>query len=348
MDKNKNRLIYLLIAILFIWLLILSLSRPNSRKENQSITINEYEVSGFSTDFTTIVKDNKNSIVSVIADNSLLSGFVYGQNDNKVYIVTAYHGVSNTGNINVQFGSSYNVPATLLGFDIYTDIAVLEIESPYSIDSLKIGDSSLLQAGEFVISIGTPSSLEYSSSAKLSMISHPLLSLDNSITYDSNRYNYYLNVIQLDSALKTGYSGSPILNMTGEVVGLNTMSNSDYSFAISSNELRIVADKIINHEDINRNLLGIDAVLIKDMPNYEKTNLNLDIQTINGLYVRNIKDSLIANNAGIVVGDVILKVNDIEINNFNDYLEIIYLQDQTLNFEVLRNNQTIMLGIEND
>ena len=345
---NKNRLLYLLIIVLFAWLLLLTLSKPGNKKENQSITINEYDVSGFSTDFTDVVKQCKDGIVTIIADNSLLSGFVYGQNNERVYIVTAYHGVSNTNSITVRFGSSYDVQAKLLGYDFYTDIALLEIESPYSIDNLKIGDSSLLKAGEFVISIGTPTSIEYAGSVHLSMISYPLLTLDNSITYDSNRYNYYLNVVQLDSNLKSGYSGSPILNMAGEVVGINTMSSMDYSFAITSNELKMVVDKLINAEVISRNNLGIDATLIKDMPNYEKTNLNLDIQTITGLYVKNVKDNSIASNAGILPKDVILKVNDIEINSFKDYLELIYMDDQTLNFEILRNNQSMILGIEND
>lgn len=345
--NNKNRLIYLLIIIAFAWLLMLTFYKPN-KKENQSITINEYDVSGFSTDFTKIVSDNKDSVVTIVTDNSTLSGFVYKQVDNNIYIVTAYHGVSSANNINVLFGSSYTVNANLVAYDFYTDIAILQIESPYTINALKIGDTSLLNAGEFVLNIGTPSSIEYAGSIELSMVSKPLLTIDNAITYNATRYNYYLNVLQLSSSLKSGYSGSPVFNMAGEVVGINTMSSSDNSFAISANELRIVADSIINNEEINRNLFGIDGVLVKDMPNYEKTNLNLDIQTINGLYVKSVKDSSLGFSAGILAKDVILKINDIEINSFNDYLQAIYQNSETFTFEVLRDNQNITLGINND
>ena len=347
MKNNYNRLLTILIAIIFIWLFFISFS-SNQKKENQSIVINEYNVSGISTDLTSVVEQNKNSVVTIQSDGSLLSGFVYKQEQDKIYILTAYHGVANANNINVLFGSSYSTIGTLVGFDIYTDLAVLQIESPYTIDALKLGDASLLKSGEFVISIGTPTSIEYAGSVQLSMISLPLLSIENSITYDSARYNYYLDVIQLGNSLKTGYSGSPVLNMVGEVVGMNTMTNLDNSFAISANEIRIIADKIINQEQINRNIFGFNATLIKDMPNYEKTNLNLDIQTISGMYIRKVDSASLAEHAQILVGDVVVKINDIEINNFNDYLSAVYNESEMYSFEVLRNNQTILLGVTND
>ncbi|MBQ1307965.1 MAG: hypothetical protein IIY56_07415, partial [Erysipelotrichaceae bacterium] len=95
--KKNNRLIYILILILSVWLMILSF-RPNSIVSRQEI-INEYNVSGFSTDFSKVVEDNSSSIVSISADGSVLSGFIYRQDGDKVYVLTAYHGIENASGI---------------------------------------------------------------------------------------------------------------------------------------------------------------------------------------------------------------------------------------------------------
>ena len=245
--------------------------------------------------------------------------------------------------------STYTVSAELTGYDVFTDLAVLEVDTPYLIQELKIGDSTLLKKGEFVISIGTPQSLDYAGTVDLGMIADNGLCIDNSITVDEERYSYYLDVIEISSDMKAGYSGSPLLNMNGEVTGMNTMAlNNSLHFALTANELRIVADRIISGNLQPKWQLGIKGTYISAMQNYEKTELDLDIQTLSGLYVQKVRDNSIAYNAGVRPGDVIVRINDLEIRNLNDLLAVSYGEADDFVFELLRGGETLSLGIVND
>lgn len=347
--KNK-RLLYLVFIVLFVWLIIITNNVFGSNNKPLE-KINEYNVYGFSTDFTKIVDDCKDSIVTIKADNAISSGFVYSQKDDEVYIVTTYHGINQANSISVTFGTSYTCQASLVGYDIYTDLAVLMINTPYDIKPLIIGDTQVLKQGEFVISIGTPLSLDYKGSVELGMISTNNLMIENNINVDEKNYSYYLDVVQISANLKAGYSGSPIIGMSGEVLGMNTMAlNSDNNFAITSNELNILVNKIINGEEYDRLILGVKGTYIKNMPNYEKTNLGLTIDTITGLYINKVKDDSLAQHYGVKVGDIIVSINDTEINNLNDYLSIIYNNNTIENITVIRNGESMSLYLlsEND
>ena len=349
MIKMKNsRLIYILIVILAIWLAVVTSNfNRASKNENQNI-INEYNVTGFSTDFTRIADEVKPCMVAINADGNILSGFIYKQDGDDVYVVTAYHGVASAININVYFASSYTVEGELYNYDIYTDIAVIKVNTPYEMQTLTIGDSNTLKAGEFIISMGTPTSLDYAFSVELGMISHENLFIENTISVEEDRISYYLNALELSSNLQYGYSGSPVINMNGEFVGMNTMNlnlSSTFSFAITSNEIKIVVDKIINGEEINRNNIGIRGEFVSDMYNYEKSNLNIPIDTIEGLYVSKEKENSLAFSAGIRSGDIIQKINGIEINNFNDYLDALYSEvTDDFIFEYIHNGELVVAG----
>ena len=221
---KSNRLIYILILIIIVWLTVISGNVFNKKTDNSENIVNEYEVTGFSTDLTKIVEEAESSIVTINTESSILSGFVYRQINDDVYIVSAYHGLSNASNIAVTFASTYTTSGELIGYDIYLDLAIIKVNTPYQIKELKAADANILKKGEFIISIGTPVSIDYASSVELGMISLKNLFVENSILVDEERHNYYLNLIELSSNLQSGYSGSPVINMNGEFVGMNTMN----------------------------------------------------------------------------------------------------------------------------
>ncbi len=346
---KNSKLPYLLIVLLAIWCFTLSTILYNKYKvDTEKEVINEYDVSGFSTDFTKVIDEHKASIVTINCDGTISSGFVYKQINNKVYILTAYHGVLGS-HINVSFSNVYNTKASLVDKDQYLDLAVLEIETPYNIETLSLGDSSIVSSGEFVITIGTPSSADLSQSVEMGMISADNRVIENSITIDEKVINYYLDVLQLSGNLKSGYSGSPVINMNGEIIGMVTMNATDnINFAITANEIKYVADKIINHEEFNKYQFGIKGKYIKDMDNYIKANLNIAIDTISGLYVDKVMDSSIASSIGIKSGDIVLTINDIEINDINDYFKAAYTKAELIKIVVLRNQEKLTLLVNND
>ena len=349
MSMKNNRLLYLLIIILAIWCAFLSLRLNQSEKEENTAIINQYEVDGFSTDLTKIVDEVKSGVVTINADGNILSGFVYRQEDDSVYILSAYHGVSNVNSISVRFGTSYSVAGELIGHDIYTDLALIRIKTPYLIEPLKLADASLLKQGEFVISIGTPVSLDLQGSVELSLISKNNFQIENSILVDEERYSYFLNVIQLGSGLAAGYSGSPLINMNGEVVGMTTMSTQGVtSFALTINEARIIADQLISSETLSRNFFGIKGAYLNEMFNYEKANLNIALDTLNGFYVERVRENSSAYAAGIRPGDVIVKINNVEISDLNSYLNAVYGEEEGISFEYIRGGETITASPADD
>jgi len=343
---KNNKLLYLLIIILTIWCIVLTAFTSNQKQENSDV-INEIEVVGFSTDFTKIVDEYKGSVVSINANGSISTGFIYKQDGSKTYIISAYHGVADATSYLVSFESGYTINATLIGKNIYADIAILQVDIPYEVKPINLGDVTSLNAGEFVISIGTPISLEYSGSVELGMISSNLRTIENNITVAEKDINYYLDVIQLSSNLKPGYSGSPIINMNGDVVGMVTMCvNDNFNFAITANEIKIIANKIIMDSELKKYQLGMKCSYISSLPLYERTNLNLPIDINYGLYVNKLMDNSLALLAGVKTGDVILSINDIKINDINDYLSVVYDYSNYFKFDVLRNGEQYTYRID--
>jgi len=346
--NNSSKLPYVLLAIVFIWLAILSQDVSGIERNTDTEQVIQQDVNGFSTDFTRIIDENSAAIPSILSENGTATGFAYRQDGDTVYILTAYHAVADATRLNVQFGS-YRCEATLTGFDPLTDLAVLEIKTPYEIPVLKTGDATLLKRGEYVVLIGTPISQEYAGSVRTGMISSSITAVENAVTYEEQRYDYYLDVIQVSAELENGYSGSPVLNMAGEVTGMITMApDSQLTFAVSINEIRKVADLIISGEEVHRNLFGIRETYVRDMKNYEKSNLGLSVDTISGIYALRVRETSPAYEAGVRTGDVITAINDVPIGSLDDYLNLCYGDYESFTFTVLRNGEAQTLGVTHD
>lgn len=347
--KNSNRFVYLLIVIITIWCIVLTTMLANKDTNEEKNIYNQVNVTGFSTDFTSIVEEHSTSIVSVNANGNISSGFVYKQDGDIVYILTSYHGVADATSYYVYFANSYSCNAELVGKNIYADLAVLKITSPYEIQALNLADCSGLKSGEFVISIGTPVSLEYDASVELGMISNPFRTIENSITVDEETIEYNLDVIQLSSNLKPGYSGSPVLNMNGEVIGMTTMSlDNSLNFAIRSNEIEIIADKLINNEQVIKYQLGIKTTFIDGMPMFEKSSLNLPVDLLSGMYVDKLSENSLALMAGVKQGDVILNINGVDMINSDNYLDVVYTETDYFEFVVQRDGEVLTCRVDFD
>ncbi|MDO4940192.1 MAG: S1C family serine protease [Erysipelotrichaceae bacterium] len=337
---KNNSIVIILLVVIMIWLSAVTFSMNQKKETAENENINEYNVSGFSTDFTKIIDEVKSSVVSVNADNTISSGFVYKQIDDKVYVITAYHGVSEANYINVCFDSEYICQGNVIGFDAFNDLAVIELTVPYEIQAIKIGDASLLKTGEFVLNIGTPNSLEYHNSVELGMVSNNIVTIENQIKYEEQQYSYDMDLIVLSNNLKEGYSGSPVFNMAGEVVGMILMKeDSDISYALTINEARLIAEKLIAGEDVNKLNLGIKGTFVKNLQNYEKSYLNLNVEIIDGLFANKVNENSLASLAGVKANDVIVAINGVEMNDINEYLNILYSGETSYKFDLIRDNE---------
>lgn len=342
----RRNVLIVIISILVIWLIILSVIISENLKKvssNNSI-VNEYKVSGFSTDLSDVVEENKSKIVAIEQDGVFSSGFIYKKENDNVYLLTCFHGVSSSNSATVYFNNGLKVSGNVIGHDIFTDLAMVECYFPYEVETMEFGDSDLLKSGEFTLSIGTNSDLDYDFSTCFGMVSSKYREVSNSITFNEDSYNYVLGTIQLTGNFTNGYSGAPLFNMNGEAIGIITMKDDDITLALTINEAKIVADNLFAKQAINRLDLGIKGKFICDLENYETNSLNIPIDVTSGYYVSDVTTSGLANNIGLLRGDVIREINDIKIDTYKDLLNVIYGDFSEINVLVVRNNEEITLS----
>ncbi len=282
------------------------------------------------------------------------SGFVF---DKKGHIITNAHVVKDANKVVVTFldGRSYN--AEIIGTDEYTDLAVIKVNADLALlHPLLIGDSSNLKVGEGIAAIGNPFGLSGSMTSGIVSQIGRLLPTDN-------QYNIP-DVIQTDAAINPGNSGGPLLNMRGEIVGINTAIQSNtgeftgVGFAIPSQTVAKIIPTLVEKGEYKHPWIGISG---RDIDPDMAKALNLN-DAIGFLVITVVEDSpafdagLIGSDKTIEVdgvnypvgGDIILAVDGIEVRKIDDIL--IHLQraksvGDEMNLEVLRDGRTTNITI---
>jgi len=233
------------------------------------------------------------------------SGFIYEENG---YILTNHHVIAEADEIIVRLADRREFEAELIGSDEASDIAVLKIEADEALPFLQLGESESLKAGEWVAAIGSPFNFEQSVTAGIV-----------SAKGRTNQAQQYVPFIQTDVAINRGNSGGPLLNMDGEVVGINSWilsSSGGYiglSFSIPVEVATSTAKQLRETGKVERGLLG---VIVGAVTREMAEALELDRPT--GALVNDITEDGAADRAGIEPGDVIVAFNDTEVETWND------------------------------
>ena len=224
------------------------------------------------------------------------------------YIVTNSHVVSGAEEISVTLENNKSFKARLIGADEVTDIAVVKIEAsglPY----LEFGDSDALRLGEWVIAIGNPYNLTNTITAGIvSAKSRSMPSYDEGFKIES--------FIQTDAAVNPGNSGGALVNIKGELVGINTAiasrtgSFTGYSFAVPASIARKIVNDFVDFGEVKRALLGIT---MQDMSS--ELARERGIRDVKGVYVSDVLKGGAAHKAGIRESDIILSINSKPVNS---------------------------------
>ncbi|MFG0215374.1 S1C family serine protease [Brevibacillus porteri] len=249
------------------------------------------------------------------------SGVIFEKKGGKAYIVTNYHVIDKAQKLEVALPTGEKISAKVVGADGYTDLAVLEIDGSKVTDVAEFGDSSTLQVGEPAIAIGNPLGMQFSRTVTQGIISSKERSMPMDINEDGQD-DWELDVIQTDAAINPGNSGGALVNIEGQVIGINTLKISKagvegLGFALPINDVKVIVDQLMEKGTLARSYLGVQPLDLANVPRYEwKETLNLPDNVNAGVVVQTeVGKFSPAGEAGLRQFDVIVKLDDKNISN---------------------------------
>lgn len=278
------------------------------------------------------------------------SGFIYKKDNENGYILTNYHVIKDGSKYVVTLTDNTEIEAKLISGDEYYDIAVLKISADKIKKVATLGNSSNLELGDTVFTVGAPFGKEY-----MGTITKGIVSGVNRMISISNSNNSYLaEVIQTDASINSGNSGGPICNIKGEVVGITSsklVGNGveGVGFAIPINSIIPIIDSIENGKKIERPYLGIQ---LTDLTNtfmlqyHYGIRINDDVEF--GAVISHIEEGKSADIAGLRIGDVIVNINEERVEDVQHFQYLLYKHKigDKIKIKYYRNNQMLETIIE--
>ncbi|NLA33868.1 MAG: PDZ domain-containing protein [Tenericutes bacterium] len=240
------------------------------------------------------------------------TGFIYKKDDKTGYILTNHHVISDGNKIKIILADDKEVEANYVGSDEYLDLAVLTIDSKYVLQVAEMGNSNNVELGETVFTVGSPVGYEYRGTVTRGILSGKDRMV--SVRVLSSSEDWVMKVLQTDAAINPGNSGGPLLNVAGEVIGINSLKFSDTSiegmgFAIPIEFALAHIDNLENGKKIERPLLGVNMINANS-PDFvfNKYALESNSDNIVGVIVVDVVDNSPAHKVGLKKNDIIIKI----------------------------------------
>ncbi|MBW9398816.1 serine endoprotease DegQ [Leclercia sp. EC_58] len=259
----------------------------------------------------------------------------------KGYVLTNNHVISHADKISVQMNDGREFDAKLIGGDDQSDIALLQLQNPTGLTQIAIADSDKLRVGDFAVAVGNPFGLgQTATSGIISALGRSGLNLEG-----------LENFIQTDASINRGNSGGALLNLNGELIGINTAilapggGSVGIGFAIPSNMARTLAQQLIEFGEVKRGLLGIKGT---EMSADIAKAFNLNVQR--GAFVSEVLPNSGSAKAGVKSGDVIVSLNDKPLSSFAELRSRIATTEPgaTVKLGILRDGKPMDLQVTLD
>lgn len=259
----------------------------------------------------------------------------------KGYVLTNNHVISHADKISVQMNDGREFDAKLIGGDDQSDIALLQLQNPTGLTQIAIADSDKLRVGDFAVAVGNPFGLgQTATSGIISALGRSGLNLEG-----------LENFIQTDASINRGNSGGALLNLNGELIGINTAilapggGSVGIGFAIPSNMARTLAQQLIEFGEVKRGLLGIKGT---EMSADIAKAFNLNVQR--GAFVSEVLPNSGSAKAGVKSGDVIVSLNDKPLSSFAELRSRIATTEPgaTVKLGILRDGKPLDLQVTLD
>ncbi|WP_409374457.1 S1C family serine protease [Streptococcus macedonicus] len=258
------------------------------------------------------------------------SGVIYKKDGDSVYVVTNNHVIDGAEQIEIMLADGTKVVGELVGADTYSDIAVVKISSDNVSTVAEFADSDKLTVGETAIAIGSPLGTEYANSVTQGIVSS--LSRTVTMTNDDGK-TISTNAIQTDAAINPGNSGGALINIEGQVIGINSSKISSTSssgefvegmgFAIPSNDVVSIINQLEENGQVIRPALGISMVNLSDLSTNAIAQLNIPTSVTSGVVVAAVQSGMPAE-GNLEQYDVITAIDDKEVTSTSDLQSILY------------------------
>ena len=300
------------------------------------------------TEITKVVAEVKNAVVSVInkqstSRNNLYgtqqtggelatasegSGVIYKNEGGYAYIVTNYHVIAKSQELEVLLGDGTREKAELVGSDQWTDLAVIRIANTNVSTVAEFANSDEVEVGQTAIAIGSPLGSEFATSVTQGIVSATNRAVATDVDGDGQE-DWVVTAIQTDAAINPGNSGGALINSAGQVIGINSMKISKSSvegmgFAIPSNEVVSIIKQLEENGKITRPALGISMVNLTSVNTRVIQQMNLPADVKSGVVIAEVDSKGSAKAAGLQAYDVIVEMDGQKIEGIQNLRKVLY------------------------
>ena len=363
----------IIVGALLMWLLVPSLADQLPGKTS-STTSNQTTISQTATevtsDVTQAVEKVSEAVVGItniqeVATNfwnpnsnakqeaGSGSGVIYKIEGDKAFIATNHHVVDGAIQLEVTLVDGSKEQAQLVGSDIWTDLAVIAIDSKNIKTVAQFGDSDVLKQGETVIAIGNPLGLEFYGSVTKGIVSGK----DRSVPVDLNNDGYEdwsTEVLQTDAAINPGNSGGALINIAGDLVGINSMKIAEdtiegLGFSIPINSAIPIIEELEKNGEVKRPTMGVSLLDLTEVPSYyQQQTLQIPAEVTTGVVITQIVSGSAAEKAGMKQYDVIVEMDGKKVEDTIDLRKHLYNEKKigdTLQIKVYRQGKLVELQL---
>ena len=290
------------------------------------------EINGFSTDLTKIIEDNQDVLVNVeyVKKSTSINrtGVIIDNNENYARILVEFENIFGD-DIKVKFDNGEVKNATLLCYDKLTSLALLDVEIDFLVNKVGLTTTTNTNIGEWVVGIEASSSSNNSMLASIGIISSNSIG----ILHDTNRDTAFDVEVKVTNADINSNLVGPIFNLNGDMIGYKVKEGFE---VISSEEINLLSEMSKHDSKVERVELGISVENVAELQTYQKSNAGITLDLVHGVVVSEISTNSLCEE--LIVNDVITKVNDVEINDWHSFYQIINELDKgdSVNLTYLR------------
>ena len=260
------------------------------------------------------------------------SGVVYAVRDGNTYIATNEHVIDRAQTIEIVFNdeAQTRMPAELVGKDVYTDIAVVRINDFEANVVADFGRTEDLRLGQTVIAIGNPLGLEFAGSTTMGVVSGHNRSISIPIlSTNGHLQNWAMTVLQTDTAINPGNSGGALINLLGEVVGINSMKIAQsaiegMSFSIPTYIALPIIEDLEVYGKVNRPQLGVSFYNVNALPATIRQSIELPADVNTGVFIQEVVPNSLATMLALESGDVITHVGAVPISDVTTFRQALF------------------------